>query len=200
LDDRPFEELARHVVTELGGQVVCLGDPGTRPFDLGPDFVDLRRPENGFMLQAMAISRARFVVTTPSGSAQLPGAFDVPYAIANSLSILGVWTPAGTIMPNHLIDPQGRRVDIRRIVKAGRLDWESVQAALRNGCRVVENTAAELMAVAQGLFERTSDCLIWRGPATEKEFKPPNSFGVNQPYRHRVSVVEFPEHWPSSWT
>lgn len=199
LDDRPFEALAHHIIAELGGQVVRLGEPEMRPFDLGPDFIDLGRLENGFMIQAMAVSRARFMVATPSGSAQLPGAFDVPYAITNSLSILGVWTPAGMIMPNHLIDPQGHRVDIRRLIGAGRLDWDSVRAAQRNGCRVVENSVAELRAVTRVLYERTSDCQRWRDPVAGPHAPPPNRYGIFQPYRRKVSMVEFPEVWPSSW-
>ena len=196
VDDRPFEALARHIMADLGGQVVRLGDPTMRPFDLGAGFVDLSGVEDALMLQAMAISRARFMVTTSSGAAQLPGAFDVPYAVTNSLSILGVWTPTGMIMPNHLIDPQGDRIDIRRLCNAGRLDWESVQTAVRNGCRIVENSADELCAVTRMLYDRTSDCRTWRMPAATVEFIPPNRYGVFQPYCRRVSVVEFPELWP----
>jgi putative glycosyltransferase (TIGR04372 family) len=198
VDDRPFEALSRHIVSELGGQVVRLGHPEMRSFDLGPSFVDLSRLKDEFMVQAMAVSRARFMVTTSSGPAHLPGAFDVPYVVTNSLSIWAVWTPAGMIMPNHLISPQRHRIDVRQLLDAGRLDWDSVRLALRNGCRIVENSAAELCAAARMLHERTSDCLGWRPAATRSASRqtPPNRYGIFQPYRRKVSIVEFPEFWP----
>lgn len=196
VDDRPFEALARYVIEDLGGQVVRLGHPEMRSFDLGSGFVDLSRLKDEFMVQAMAVSRARFMVATSSGPAHLPGAFDVPYVVTNSLSILAVWTPAGMIMPNHLIDPQGRRVDVRQLLDVGRLDWDSVRLALRNGCRVLENSAAELSAAARMLYERTVDCQGWRPPAVVPPFMPPNRYGIFQPYRRKVSIVEFPEFWP----
>jgi putative glycosyltransferase (TIGR04372 family) len=196
VDDRPFEALARHIIDDLGGQVVRLGHPEMRPFDLGPGFVDLSRLKDEFMVQAMAVSRARFMVTTSSGPAHLPGAFDVPYVVTNSLSIWAVWTPAGMIMPNHLIDPKGKRVDVRRLLDAGRFDWDSVRRALQNGCRVVENSFEELRAIANLLFERTADCPGWREPAPAPTPAPTNRLGIFQPYRRKVTIVEFPELWP----
>lgn len=196
VNDQPFEELARYIIKELGGQVVRLGHPEMRPFDIGPGFVDLSRLENEFMIQVMAVSRARFMVTTSSGPAHLPGSFDVPYVVTNSLSILAVWSPAGMIMPNHLISPQGHRVDVRQLLDAGRLDWDSVRVALRNGCRIVENSAPELFAVARSLYDRTVDCPNWRIPSITPKTMPSNRYGIFQPYSRRVSIAEFPEFWP----
>jgi putative glycosyltransferase (TIGR04372 family) len=197
VDDRPFEALARYIVGELGGQVVRLGHPEMRPFDLGPGFVDLSRLKDEFMVQAMAVSRARFMVTTSSGPAHLPGAFDVPYVVTNSLAILGVWTPAGMIMPNHLVDITGRRFDIRELAAMGVLDWGSIRHIIRNrACRLVENSFEELREVSNLLWSRTTDCPGWRAPVIAPTPAPTNRIDILQPYRRTVTVVEFPQYWP----
>lgn len=196
VDDRPFEALARYIMSELGGQVVRIGHPEMRPFDLGSGFIDLSRLRDEFMIQAMAVSRARFMVTTSSGPAHLPGAFDVPYVVTNSLSIWLVWTAAGMIMPNHLINRQGRRVDLRRLIDSGTLDWEFVRAALHYGCRLVDNSREELFTVARLLHERTTDCPTWRVPAVEPQPTPTDHLDFFQPYRQPVTVIEFPQYWP----
>ena len=199
VDDRPFEALARHIIGDLGGQVVRLGHPGMRSFDIGPGFVDLSRLKNEFMVQAMAVSRARFMVTTSSGPAHLPGAFDVPYVVTNSLSIWGVWTPAGMIMPNHLFDETGKRFDIRELAAMGALNWGSVRHFTKNrGCRLVENSFEELRAVTDLLWSRSSDCPSWRPPAPVPMPAPTNRIDFLQPYCRSVTVVEFPELWPKS--
>jgi hypothetical protein len=127
---------------------------------------------------------------------RFPCVFNVPYVVTNSLSIWAVWTPDGMIMPNHLINRQGRRVGLRRLIDTGTLDWEFVRAALHHGCRLVENSREELYAVARLLYERTSDCPAWRPPAAAPPPAPVDRFDYFQPYRQPVTVVEFPQHWP----
>lgn len=89
VDDHTFEVLARHIVENLGGQVVRVGHSAMRPWNIGKGFVDLSRLHDEFLTQATAISLARFMISTLSGPAHLPGAFDVPYAITNAMSVWG---------------------------------------------------------------------------------------------------------------
>lgn len=197
VDDQPFEALARHVVGTLGGQVVRLGHPEMRPFDIGPGFIDLSQLKDEFMVQAMAVSRARFMVTTSSGPAHLPGAFDVPYVVTNSLSMWAVWTPAGMILPNHLIDVNGKRFDIRELAAMDALNWGSIRHIIKNrGCRLIKNSFEELRAVSDLLWSRTTDCPGWRLPNPSPMPAPTNRVDFLQPYRRPVTVVEFPEFWP----
>lgn len=199
VDDRPFEALARYIIGELGGQVVRLGHPEMRQFDLGRGFIDLSRLRDQFMLQAMAVSRARFMVTTSSGPAHLPAVFDVPYVVTNSLSIWAAWTPAGMIMPNHLLDVNGKRFNIRELAAMGALNWASISHFVRNrACRLVENSVEELCAVADLLWSRSANCAGWRAPASLPAPKPVNRVDFLGPYRRPVTVVEFPQYWPQA--
>ena len=196
-DDRPFEALARYIIEDLGGQVVRIGHPEMRSFDLGPGFVDLSRLTGEFMTQAMAISRARFMVTGPGGPGHLPGAFDVPYVVTNSMTYWAVWTPTGMIMPNHLFDATGRRFDIRELAAMGAFNWGSVSYGIKNrGYRLVENSFEELRAVSNLLWSRSTDCPGWRPPAPVPMPAPTNRVDFLQPYCRPVTVVEFPELWP----
>jgi putative glycosyltransferase (TIGR04372 family) len=199
VDDRPFEALARYVIEELDGQVVRIGDPNMRSFDLGPGFVDLSRLTNEFMVQAMAVSRARFMVGTNSGPSHLPGAFDVPYVITNTLSIWLVWTPAGKILPYHLIDSAGVRVDVKALLDLGIFDQGSIRNLVTNrGCTLAQNTFEELRQTVNLLHAQTSDCRGWR-PNGEAH-RPPakNRIDFLQPYRQPVTVLRFPTHGPKS--
>lgn len=197
VDDRPFESLARHVVENLGGQVVRLGHSTMRPWDIGRGFVDLSRLKDEFMTQATAVSLARFMISTSSGPGHLPGAFDVPYAITNTLSIWLVWKSSDLILPGHLIGPDGTRVDLRRLVDNGLFNHDSTRAMVeQRGFRLVENTSGELCALADMLHGATTDCAGWRRSVPPSPPPPPNFFGFPQPYRRKVNIVEFPQHWP----
>jgi putative glycosyltransferase (TIGR04372 family) len=197
VDDRPFEALARHIIADMGGQVVRIGHSAMRPWDIGEGFVDLSRLEDEFMTQAAAVSLARFMISTSSGPGHLPGVFDVPYAITNTLSIWLVWKSNDLVLPNHLIDPNGARVDLRRLIDSGLFNQDSIRTMVeRRAYRLVENTAGELCALADMLHGATTDCPGWRRSVPPPPPPPPNFFGFPQPYRRKVNIVEFPQHWP----
>lgn len=197
VDDGPFEALARYIIEQLGGQVVRIGDPKMRPFDLGPGFIDLSRLTDEFMTQVAAIRHARFMISTLAGPSHLPGAFDVPYAITNSLSVWGVWTPAGMVLPNHLIDSEGTKVDVRGLLNTGIFDLGAIRNLVTNrGCTLIQNTFEELRETVNLLHARTSDCLGWRPQAEAHTHPPPNRIDFLQPYRQPVTILRFPTHSP----
>lgn len=100
-------------------------------------------------------------------------------------------------MPGHLVHPNGTRIDTMRLVDNGLFDLNSLRTMLEHrGCRLVENTASELCALADMLHGATTDCPGWRRSVPPPPLPPPNFFGFPQPYRRKVNIVEFPEHWP----
>ena len=197
VDDGSFEVLTRHIVADLGGQVVRLGHSAMRPWDIGKGFVDLSRLESEFLTHATAVSLARFMISTLSGPAHLPGAFDVPYAIANAMSVWGVWKSKDLILPGHLVDPNGARIDLSWLIDHGHFNLNSLRNLTeRRGCRLIDNTAGELCALADMLHDATTDCPGWRRSVPPPPPPPPNVFSFPQPYRRKVNIVEFPQHWP----
>ena len=82
VDPEPFFRLADYIIDDLGGQVVCLGSANMVPAPARPHLVDLTRGED-FLLQAYALSRARFAVVTDSGVQHVVNGLGVPFAVTN---------------------------------------------------------------------------------------------------------------------
>lgn len=196
-NDRPFEAVAHHVIHELGGQVVRLGHPQMRRFDLPRDFIDLSVIENEFMLHAAAVSRARFMITAPAGPASLPSMFDVPHIITNGITLPACCTPIGYLLPRHVFSPEGKRFDVPRMVGKGWWNDNGIRQLMNEpGYHVLENTAAELCAAASFIYERTQDCPGWRPEPPRRHHVPPGHYDAYGPIRRATNIIEFPELWP----
>jgi putative glycosyltransferase (TIGR04372 family) len=197
--DRPFEALVNWIIDELGGQVVRIGHPQMRRFAARMGFIDLSVVEDEFMLHAAAASRARFMVVTPSGPAMLPGVFKVPFAMTNAVSILGAWDPDHLLLPRHVFRPDGRRIDIRMLLKRSKWHDAMISEFVRNrGFKLADNTFEELREVTRMLFERTTEHTGWRPPPQPIYVKSSGRYVLPEPYRRPLTIVEFPELAPKT--
>lgn len=158
---------ARHVIEAHGGQVVRLGHPGMTPFPTMPGLVDLADEADGTMIQAYAMSRARFFLeVSPSGPLSLAIGFGVPMARCNTNRPSGPPDDSSIVLMQHLIDPSGNRVPQDLALERNLLDDHLVDRLLRaKGYRLRQNSLAEIRAATDVIVERTGDCPGWRDQA-----------------------------------
>ncbi len=178
-DPDAYRSTIDHIIDDLGCQVVQLGHPEMTPFPARPGLIDLSRLQNRFMLQAFAVSRARFMIGSASGPAVLGWSFDVPTAIVDCLEAHTGWgnadkffltqeitTPAGAVLANASLSEAGL-LNIRALAKSMRAN---PNYAIRS------NTAAQLRAVADHLHDITSGISGWRDAVVPTPTKRPNTF------------------------
>lgn len=193
VNDLPFEHLTNWIIDNLGGQVVRIGHPEMRRFSPGKDFVDLSVVEDDFMLHAAAVSRARFMVVTPSGPAMLPGIFGVPFAMTNAVSILGAWDPSHLLLPRHVFSPSGERLPIQALMQNELwYDHKIRELTMLKGYRLADNTFEELSAITRMLYDATTNCAGWRPPPEPYRVRGVGGYVVPEPFRRRLTVIEFP--------
>ena len=154
-DEGNWAALADHIINDLGGQVARIGHDGMADWPPRKGFIDLSRDED-IMLHAYAAAMSRFCIVTPSGPALLPGAFDVPFALANAVSVLGCFRPDTIILPRPIFRPDGSPLDIDRLKEAGLWNDAVVRDLTLNHRHYIrDNTAEELCGLADTLYERT---------------------------------------------
>jgi len=171
-----FDELVDFIIS-LGGQVVRVGHTGMAPFKKREGFIDLARRPDSFMLQAAAVSLARFAILGPSGPVSLSMGFGTPATIVDSLDRGGVWGTVTDLLTQELTTSDGRILRNQSLVDAGLMDSFLLRDLMKRDSRykIRKTSAAELKEVAFRLFERTKDCPAWR-PALPLPVGPkPNS-------------------------
>jgi putative glycosyltransferase (TIGR04372 family) len=198
LDPQDAIDVTRHITRELGGQVVRIGHPEMTPFPAIDGFVDLSRHRDALMLHAYATSRARFFFeASPSGPMALAAGFGVPMARCNTYSLGGPADSASILLPQHLVGPDGKRVDqafaISRSLILNRVISNGIG---KFGYRLVPNSRAELQAAAREIFERTTDCPGWRTQAAQVTPPPTNTLELPLPHVRRFKFVEYPHLAP----
>ena len=62
-----YRQAIDHIIDKLDCQVVQIGHPEMKPFPQRDGLVDISGIRNAFMLQAFALSRARFMIGGASG-------------------------------------------------------------------------------------------------------------------------------------
>lgn len=196
VDDKPFEALTAWIIEKLGGQVVRIGHPEMRPFPARPGFVDLSRLENDFLLQAAAMARARFMITTMSGPASVPGMFGVPFAATNAVGILGCWSHDHLLLPRHIFRPDGRRIPLERLLKSGEWNEGHVRYFYRKGCKLIDNSIDELREITLMLHAQTADTTTWRPPPQMKVIAGDLEYVTPRHYRNNIKIVQFPALTP----
>jgi putative glycosyltransferase (TIGR04372 family) len=175
-DPAAFDALVDHIIA-LGGQAVRLGHPGSTHFRPRDGFVDLSRQTDNFMVQAAAVSHARFMIAGPSGPMALPLAFAVPNTLVDAADTGGVWgLDYSDVLTHEVVTPKGDILRNQSLLDAGLLDAERLVARLKAepGYRVRKATSGELGIVAGRLYERTTDCPTWRPPAKAPSGPKPN--------------------------
>lgn len=159
IDPDSYFRLADYIIDELGGQVVRLGDPNMTPAPARSHLIDLSR-ETDFLLQAYAISRCRFAITTDSGMQHLANGLGVPFATTNvsALDILldGAGFPAWH--NQHLI--LTKKVFAKDAIPEDSSDFGRMTDF--NECVMFDNGSQELRDVADHMMAKTGDCDGWR--------------------------------------
>jgi putative glycosyltransferase (TIGR04372 family) len=167
-DPRDYERLAHFIIDELGGQVVRLGHPAMTPFAPREGLIDLSRLPGSFMLQAAAVSHARFLIAGPSGVVAMGWGFHVPTGLVDAVDALGGWGPAYQVILTHEVTTaDGRCLRNRDLLNAGLLCRFKLRQRQDAGetFQIRKNSSTELAAVAAHLFDATSETSGWRPPA-----------------------------------
>lgn len=163
-DPRPYLELAEHIVTKQGGQVVRLGHPGTTSMPEIDGIVDLSVVENNVMLHAYAVSRARYFVSSNSGPVSFGSGFGTPTLITENTDPNGVWNEHDrSLGPDITINKKNYRQ--RTAYDAGLMSGSTLKrlvASEKTEISISKCTAADLQFGADDLFERTKDVVEWR--------------------------------------
>jgi putative glycosyltransferase (TIGR04372 family) len=198
LDPQAAIDVTRYITGELGGQVVRIGHPEMAEFPKIDGFIDLSRHANPFMLHAYAISRARFFFeASPSGPMALSVGFGVPVARCNDVSLGGPADAKSIVLPQHLLGPDGRRVDQAYAISKSLLTNKAIEVGLgKYGYRLLRNSTAELRAAARDIFERTADCGGWRELQPPVAPPPTNVFRLPRREVRRFTFVEYPDLAP----
>lgn len=178
-DPAAFDSLVDHIIA-LGGQAVRLGHPGMAAFRPREGFIDLSTIADSFLLQAAAISHARFAIAGPSGPLVLAMAFAVPSTMVDAVDTGGVWGGGRTdILTHEVTTPKGDKLRNASLLESGLLDAEilAARAKAEPGYRVRKVTSDELAEVAARLYRRTVDCPSWRPAAIVPTGPKPNQVG-----------------------
>jgi putative glycosyltransferase (TIGR04372 family) len=173
-DASAFDALVDHIIA-LGGQVVRLGHPGMTPFRHREDFVDLSAEPDGFMLQAAAVSYARFAIVGPSGAMAMATGFLIPTTLVDAVDTVGMWGPSD-VLTHVVTTPDGQTLRNQSLLDAGLLHGDALEKLRTQnpGYHVRKANAEELKAVATKLFERTASCSAWRTPTPLPNSPKPN--------------------------
>lgn len=175
-DPSAFDSLVDHIIA-LGGQAVRLGHPGMTPFRPRAGFIDLSLAGHEFLLQAAAVSHARFMIAGPSGPMMLAAAFAVPHSFVDVVDARGYWNLDHTDVLTHAVTtPQGAVLRNQSLLESGLLDVDLLTERIRSaaGYQIRKATAEELRIVATRLHDRTTDCPAWRPPALVPRGHKPN--------------------------
>jgi putative glycosyltransferase (TIGR04372 family) len=160
----PFSYLeAVKRVLERGGQVVRIGDPTATALPPLPGLIDLSHLPDSFALQAFAVSRARFLIASDAGPAQLSGAFKTPTLITNAIGRAGI-NACDVVLAKRRRLSDGRVLGTQDLVACGGLTLDaSYPPALITEPEILNNTAEEVCRAVTFMIERTDDCAGWRG-------------------------------------
>ncbi|MBM3598669.1 MAG: TIGR04372 family glycosyltransferase [Alphaproteobacteria bacterium] len=190
-----FETVVHQIIRQLGGQVVRLGHKGMTPFAPVAGFVDLS--EHSTLLQAFAVSRARFLVNGASGPVTLACAFGVPILGVNAVDIWGGWGKGHSILMQHVFTPEGYRISARRAQEDELISTQALSYLVKKrGYRIIQNSAEEIMAGVRVIGDETADVAGWRAQADQTLPPPPNRLTWPPPIAMPWRLLEFPHLAP----
>ncbi len=184
----PYIGVIRHIIENLGGQVVRLGHPTPTEIPAMPGFVDLAKVEGSEWLQMYAVARSRFFVASASGPAAYGPAFGVATANTDQNLCYGVWGPQDYVVTQD-IRYGGKWYRQTEAFDAGYLFSEfTPDPAMEFG--LARNTVQHLSAAADELFKITADCPGWRAMGMRPIPGPkPNSITLPMPRRYRRDLL-----------
>lgn len=185
-DPAPYIAAIRHIVEDLGGQVIRLGHPTGVEIPEMKGFFDLAKVAGSEWLQIYAVTVARFFLGSSSGPVSYGPAFGIPTVITDQNLCLGAWNPHDYIVTQHF------RFDGKVLSQAAAYDAGCLFQGWAPGkeYELIRNTAAELIAAADEMFNSTRNCLGWRQVAAHEPKLPrPNSVSLPFPARHYRKLV-----------
>ena len=188
-DATPYIGAIRHIIENLGGQVVRIGHRTDMVLPEIPGLVDLAKVDNSHWLQMYAVSVSRFMLASASGPSAYGPAFGVPTVLTDHVEVTGVWRSHDYILTRGMIR-DGREYRQKDAYDAGMLEgyrhWKQLERPM--GYRW--NTAEELVEAADEMFHSTRSCLGWRAPmAGDVTLPRPNVFKIPQPQRRPVELL-----------
>lgn len=185
-DPGPYIAVIRHIIENLGGQVVRLGHPTSTELPQLPGVVDLAKVEGSEWLQLYAVSVSRFFISSGSGPVAYGPAFRVPTAVTNQNICYTAWNPHDYIVTQDIV-LGGRTFRQTEAFDAGYLyiGWTPPP-----DCEFKRNTAQQLIAATDEMFHITGDCQGWRSvpdyvPLTSR----PNAVSIPIPRRYRRELL-----------
>jgi putative glycosyltransferase (TIGR04372 family) len=172
-----YKQAVDHIIDNLDCQVVQIGHPEMTPLPKRDRFIDLSRLPKSFMLQAFAVSKARFLLAGASGPAALGWALATPSAIVDCCTATPPWGHAEHFyLTQELTTPEGEKLRNRFLYERGLLDIGLVTKLLRekSGYSLRRCSGEELAAMASHVHARTSDVTHWRPDRPARPRQHPN--------------------------
>ncbi len=154
-----YETLIQHIVDDLGGQVVILGDTSME-FSAAinrPGVVSLYHVPDSLLLQLTALAGARFMVGTDSGPASLAHYLGVPVAHTNVLNLgIGRGCPIAMSL-SKWVRVNGRWLADAEAEAAGVLAGASSTETGYDpeGMAIAERSTADLIAATEAMMAET---------------------------------------------
>ena len=183
-DPAPYIEVIRHIIEDLGGQVVRLGHPTPTRVPAMKGFVDLAQIPDSEALQLFSVSVARFFIASGSGPASYGPAFGVPTAVTDQNMCFGAWHPHDYILPQNIFY-RGKLYRPPEAYDAGLLSVEGVP-----GIEFRRNSTLQLVKATNEMFQSTTDCTGWRTLVTPPPPSPrPNAFTYPIPRSLRPELL-----------
>jgi putative glycosyltransferase (TIGR04372 family) len=168
-------------ILEAGGQVVRVGHPGMSALPERDGLIDLSA--DGLMLQAAAISHARFFLElSPSGPANLALPFACPLLRCNQSSIGRTYSDQGVTMPQRVLDGDGRDVTLE-VLQKGLFNRSGI--ASLTGHRLIPNSPSQLVEGATMMLKHTAN-KGWRSP--ESQHDGPWPAEITLPFHNRLDM------------
>ena len=160
VDAADIEPVVDFVLAQ-GLRVVRIGHAGMTPLAPRDGLTDLC--DAPFLLQACAISRARFFLeVSPSGPSALANGFGVPMIRCNAIILAGPATPESIVLARPILDPDGRDVTARAAEQGYS---RALFIEENNGYTLGRNSIEDIDACIVEMLRTTGAVTSWREPA-----------------------------------
>lgn len=143
-------------LTDRGLFAVRMGAVAEKPLDQeSPLIVDYVTKFRSDFADLYLLAHCKFILGNSSGVCVVPPIFNVPVALANFTPLgYATWSSRDLFIPKLYHDLQGNPLPYRRIIELGGSLWGQGKDFEEAGVRVVENTAAEIAALAEEMNAR----------------------------------------------
>lgn len=168
-------------ILDAGGQVIRIGHPEMTALPERAGLIDLAA--DGLMLQAAAVSHARFFVElSPSGPANMALPFGCPLLRCNQSSIGRTYRDQGVTMPQRVLDADGRDVTLE-VLRKGLFNRSGIESL--PGHRLTPNNPSQLLEGVELMLKHTAG-KGWR--SQEGQAAVPGPGEITLPFRNRLDM------------